>query len=101
MNYINERIKHISSQMLDVAERQLATLKTAPAPSRPPPAVARRALANSLALWNFCPSRGCRRARCCRGEPSHCLRIALPLLPPDVVAGLMQGRKRGRRNDKA
>jgi hypothetical protein len=59
--------------------------------------VARRALANTLGLWNFCPQFRCRRTRCCRGEPSHCLRIALPLLPPDALDELMQRPKRKRR----
>jgi hypothetical protein len=60
-------------------------------------AVARRQLANMVGLWQFCAQRTCRRARCCLGEPSQCLRIALPLLPPDMVEGLMKRRKRGQR----
>jgi hypothetical protein len=98
MDHIQERIRHISSRVLDGIEAVLATLNKAPAARQPPLAVARRALANTLGLWHFCGQRSCRRSHCCRGEPSHCLNIALPLLPPGLLAGLT-ARKRRRRSE--
>ena len=96
-NDLGERITRISHKMLDTVDVVLDKLTPAPEAARPPLAVARRQVANLLGLWQLCANRACRRSRCCRGEPSECLRYALPLLPPDMVAGLMRKRNRGRR----
>ena len=65
-----------------------------PRPARPaaPADVARRQMANILRLSHVCARNTCRRAGSCRGEPSECLRYGLPLLPPEVRAGLFKPR---------
>lgn len=97
MNDIQQRIKQSSHVMLDIVDDMLRKLAPPPAASRPPLIVARRQLANTLGVWHFCAEITCQRARCCRGEPSHCLRSALPLLSPDLFATLISARKRKRR----
>jgi hypothetical protein len=97
MTDIHERIKQISHKMLDAADAALAAMTPAPAAKRPRLQVERRQIANSLGVWQFCARRACARARCCRGEPSECLRCALPLLPPEMVDGFMTRGQRGRR----
>ena len=97
MTDIQQRIKQSTHVMLDIIDDMLRKLAPPPAASRPPLIVERRALANTLGLWQFCAQHNCRRAHCCRGEPTHCLRIAMPLLPPDLLANLITARKRKRR----
>ena len=61
-----------------------------------PPSEARRRLAHIVGVPRLCSRKACRRTRSCRGEPKHCLAVALPVLPPEVVAELALGQ-RGRR----
>jgi hypothetical protein len=58
--------------------------------------VAQRQLSNTLGLWRFCAQHKCRRARCCRGEPKHCIRYAAPLVP-EALACLIAPRRKQRR----
>ena len=99
---LRDRIDRAASGIVDVAERIIDELRAQPpAAPTPPLAVARRQLANTLHLAHFCDNKTCRRARCCRGEPLHCLRIALPLMPAEALAALVpkspaRRNKRGR-----
>ena len=90
------RINMIAHRVLDAVDAVLATLARAPEERRASVAVERRQAANFLGLWQFCAERTCRRARCCRGEPSQCLRTTLPLVSPDLLAGLIKRRQRRR-----
>ena len=37
-----------------------------------------------LHMWHLCANTACRRARCCRGNPSHCFDANFPRLPEGV-----------------
>jgi len=95
---IHDRIDNIHMQMLDAIERVLAALAPAAPPAAPQPSVVRRQVANTLGLWRFCARSTCHRSRCCRGEPTECLRTALPLLPAETVESLLTTRKDRRRH---
>jgi hypothetical protein len=88
---LRDRVDHALSGIVDVAERIIDELR-APQPALPTPplAVARRQLSNTLRLSQFCDNKTCQRARCCRGEPLHCLQIAIPLLPPEAFENLLR-----------
>jgi hypothetical protein len=62
-----------------------------------PPSEARRRLAHIVGTPSLCSHKACRRSHACRGEPKHCLAVALPLLPPEVVAKLALGQRKTRR----
>ncbi len=95
---IRERVTATSHKILDAMDGILDQLAPPAArPGTPPPAVARRQLANILRLSRFCAHSKCRRSGNCRGEPLHCLQIAVPLLPPDAFAGILTRRRRHRR----
>jgi hypothetical protein len=101
-NDVRDRITRTSHKMLDVIDRILDQLAPpAPRLGSPPPDVRRRQLANILHLFTLCPRSTCRRSGCCRGEPLHCLRIAIPLLPPEAFAGILTPRQRHRRRRDA
>ena len=92
MNATHDRIKSQSARVLDVIDSLVDRLSPAPAMPTPPPQVARRHVANIMKLWQFCAAGKCRRSRCCRGEPSHCLRYAMPLLPHGMIVDLLRPR---------
>jgi hypothetical protein len=54
-----------------------------------------RLYCDALSFWRRCPSRTCKRHRCCLGEPAGCLLRGLPHVPPsrrlkaqhEVIAG--------------
>jgi hypothetical protein len=94
-NTIASRVRRIHTQMLDIIEGMLAQLAEPP-PAQAPAVVVRRQFANTLHIWRFCAQSTCRRSGCCRGEPKHCLRYAMPLLPPETLARLVGSRKRRR-----
>lgn len=60
-----------------------------------PPDVARRRVANMLRASRFCARPACRRSHCCRGEPLHCLRAVMPLLPAEALEGVLKKRRPG------
>jgi len=93
---LQEKIRRTQHKMVDVAESIVDRLaaETLPAPSR---AAERRQVANLLGAAQFCARRACRRAHCCLGEPTECLRICLPLLDAGPLADILQRRKRPRR----
>jgi hypothetical protein len=93
---LRARIDGVHQRMLDVIEGLLAQLAAPPPAAQAPVAVARRQLANTLQIWRFCARSTCRHSGCCRGEPKHCLQIAAPLLPPEMLARLVGSRKRRR-----
>jgi hypothetical protein len=95
MTDIQTRLKAISEKMLTVAETTVDHLISPPA-ARPPVAIVRRQVANTLKLWEVCANATCRKAQCCRGEPLHCLQYGLPLMPEAMVA-LLQMRSPNRR----
>jgi hypothetical protein len=95
MNDIQTRLKAISEKMLTVAETTVDHLISPPA-APPPVVVVRRQVANTFKLWKACDNKTCNRAQCCRGEPLHCLRYGLPLMPEAMVA-LLQMRSPNRR----
>ena len=45
---------------------------------------AERGWSNLLNMWHVCANTACRRARCCRGNPSYCYRHNYPQLPEGV-----------------
>jgi hypothetical protein len=48
-------------------------------------AVARRQYCDIFKFWRGCRFKPCRRAKTCRGDPSHCLQRGRWNLPPDVL----------------
>jgi hypothetical protein len=93
---INERLARLQMKIFDAAEQVLDRM-TAPQADTAPVSVARRQLANTLGLWRLCARSTCRRGRCCRGEPKHCLQFALPLLPAEIIQSLLPPRRTRRR----
>jgi len=91
-----ERLDATKSRLLDLVNFQIEQMaeRTIASPA-PPVEVARRAFANTVRLWMFCDQSRCRRSKCCRGEPRHCLRIGLTLLPPEAFDHLLE-RNKGR-----
>jgi hypothetical protein len=47
--------------------------------------VARRQYCNIFKFWRGCRYKPCRRAKTCRGDPSHCLQRGRWSLSPDVL----------------
>lgn len=92
------RIQQLAGSVLDGLERVIDRVATDETARRPAVTEVRRHGANTIQAWRFCARSACRRARCCRGEPTHCLRLAVPLLPPDMLAGLVEKRRRPRRH---
>jgi hypothetical protein len=45
---------------------------------------AERGWSNLLNMWSVCANAACRRARCCRGNPSYCYRHNFSQLPDGV-----------------
>jgi hypothetical protein len=82
---VQKRIGAIAQKALDAVEGMVERM-TAASPDRPPVAVMRRQVANSLRMWEVCAKGACQRARCCRGEPAHGLRYGLPLMPEAMVS---------------
>jgi hypothetical protein len=93
---LRARISDISQRILDVAEATVMNLTAAPPTPPASKTVARRQAANMLEVWRVCALRTCRRTHCCRGEPTDCLRYALPVLPPDMLQRLASPRLRKR-----
>jgi hypothetical protein len=57
-----------------------------------------RWFSNAYAFWRLCERRACRRAQCCKGDPSHCVETFGPLLPDDVHDGaiaVFEGKTEG------
>jgi hypothetical protein len=51
-----------------------------------------------FSFWCLCDRPACRRAGCCKGDPSHCVDMFRPLLPDDVHDGgvaVFEGRNEG------
>ena len=90
------RIDAIAQKAIDAAESMVEKL-AAPHANQPPVAVMRRQVANMLKVWEVCANRTCQRTHCCRGEPSHCLRYGLPLMPEAMLNLLKMRGPRGRR----
>jgi hypothetical protein len=95
---LQEKIRRTQHKMVDAIETIVDTLaaETAPPPA-PSRTAERRQIANLLGTSHFCAKRACRRARCCLGEPTECLRVVMPLLDGGRLAGLLARRKRPRR----
>lgn len=91
------RIRGLSHKMLEGIERILDRLADDRAMPAPPVAVARRQLANMLQLSRLCANRACRRTRCCRGEPLHCLQAIVPILPQEACDNLIRKQPARRR----
>jgi hypothetical protein len=89
-------IQRIAREVLDGLDRVLDAMTPPPA-NKPPLSVVRRQTANMLGLARLCANNTCRRARCCRGEPLHCLRTTIFLLPPEQIERLLLRRKHKRR----
>jgi hypothetical protein len=87
---LQERIGAVAQKTLAAVEGMIERMK-APAPVQAPVAVIRRQTANTLRMWEICAKGACHRARCCRGDPSHCLRYGMPLMP-DAMASLLRMR---------
>jgi hypothetical protein len=102
MNQTREEIDKAQLKLLGIVNGLLDKLAPAPASPNAADAVARRQIANILRVPTVCARSTCRRTGGCRGEPSDCLRYALPLLPPAVLAGLFTTRgRRSRRRRSA
>jgi hypothetical protein len=93
---LQEQIRRTQHKVVDALEGIVDRLSPQPAPARSL-AAERRQIANLLGAWQFCAKRACRRAHCCLGEPTECLRICMPVLDAGPLAGLLQRRKRPRR----
>lgn len=90
---LRDRIKQAQHKIIDVAEAILDTLTRQHVSVPAAVAVQRRLIANIVGAWQFCDRSQCRRSRCCRGEPLDCLRVCIPLLPPEALAVLTQHGK--------
>jgi hypothetical protein len=93
---LQKRIDAIAQKAIDAAESMVEKLAAPPA-NQPPVAVMRRQMANTLRIWEVCANATCQKAHCCRGEPSHCLRYGLPLMPEAMLKLLKMRAPRGRR----
>jgi hypothetical protein len=62
--------------------------------------LARRQFANMSKFWKFCDRSQCHRARCCRGEPLDCMRIAATAMPPQAFEPWLQRGKGGARRSR-
>jgi hypothetical protein len=52
---------------------------------------ARRRMFSQFRMWEFCPAKGCARARACRGDVERCLNERWhPLVPSDLKAYLQK-----------
>lgn len=92
-----DRIARIGHKAVDACEKIIDTVNglNASAHTRRTPAhVARRQIANTLRVSQFCAMRACRRSHCCRGEPAHCLQSVLPLLTAQTFIGVRRGKRR-------
>jgi hypothetical protein len=90
-------IQQLAGKMLDSLDRALDAIP-APPDDKPSRAVVRRQTANLLGLSKLCANAGCRRARCCRGQPLDCLRTVVFLLPPEMIESMaLTHRRKGSR----
>lgn len=92
---LRDAVVRVHHKILNAAEGIVDSIAAAQKPeaARVPAQVARRQIANNLKLARWCPKSLCRRTRCCRGEPLHCLQMAIPLLPPGAFDGLLHKRR--------
>lgn len=95
------RIQQLAGDVLDGLERVIARVAVDETARAPSIADMRRQGANMVEAWRFCARSACRRKRCCRGEPMHCLRLAVPRLPEGALEGLVGKRRRPRRSKRA
>lgn len=91
------RIQQLSGQVLDGVARVIGRVAAKEATPSPAIDAVRRHGADLIEAWRFCARNTCHRSRCCRGEPLHCLRLAVPLLPQSALEGLVGKRRRLRR----
>jgi len=93
---IQTRVRGVQHKIIDLCEHTLERLAPKPdaALSR---AAERRQLANILHAHELCDKTACRRKHACLGQPTVCLRVLMPLLDFDRVAGLIAPSKRPRR----
>jgi hypothetical protein len=101
MIQIREEIEKAQLKIIGIANGMLDKLAAPPDLPNPSPTVVRRQIANILRVPSVCARSTCRRTGGCRGEPSECLRYALPLLPPAVLAGLLAARRRRSRRRRS
>jgi hypothetical protein len=101
MNQTREELDKAQLKMLGIVDGLLDRLAPSPAAPNAADAAARRQIANILRVPTVCARSTCRRTGGCRGEPSECLRYALPLLPPAVLAGLLAARRRRSRRRRS
>ena len=95
-------IQQLAGKMLDGLGQVLDAIPKA-LDDKPSRATVRRQTANLLGLPRLCANSTCKRARSCRGEPLHCLRTTLFLLPPEIIESLAltPRRKPARRRKRA
>jgi len=86
----------LRGKVLDRLEGILDQLAPKPKDALPQEA-ARRYIAQATGVPSLCSRKACRRTRLCRGEPKHCLALALPFLPPSVIAQLALAQRKTRR----
>lgn len=86
---VRSRVAAAQLRVLDGLDSMLDKMSP-PADPAPRIGVARRLVANTFKLWRFCDASRCRRSQCCRGEPRDCLRIGIPLLPPDAIGQMIR-----------
>jgi hypothetical protein len=90
------RVDALRGKVLDRVEGLLDQLAPKPVDKLPQEA-ARRYVAQATGVPLMCSRKACRRTGLCRGEPKHCLALALPFLPPSVVAQLALNARKTRR----
>ena len=93
------RLRALTAKLLDRAESLIDQIAAKPAAREALPRIAaRRQVAQILGSPRFCSRKICRRTKACCGEPKHCLAIALPLLPPELIEKLALGARKTRRS---
>lgn len=92
------RLRALTAKLIDRAESLVDQIAAKPAAREAlPPIAARRQVAQILGSPRFCSRKICRRTKACCGEPKHCLAVALPLLPPELIEKLALGARKTRR----
>jgi hypothetical protein len=86
---LRSRVAAAQLRLLDGFDSLLDSMMP-PADPAPRIGVARRPVANTFKLWRYCDASRCRRSQCCRGEPRDCLRVGIPLLPPDAIGQMIR-----------
>ena len=98
--FVQTELRRIQLKLFEACEKVTdhVTAQFTHAPAATSPAdVERRQVANVLGLWQFCARRACTRSRCCKGQPLHCLRTGITLLPEGTLEAFVRSKRKRRK----